>query len=179
MPPRGSVHGSTMPAGWTPSIKVGGVANRRRGALNSTSVVTGTHDLHGATRRGVRPDFSGAINQVAGWNNAQFITKADGILYARTVNNAARCSSHSAPAWFGAPHRFAIRWATAACSTKSTAPRSRITRRRRSARCGRCSSATCRQWAAVVRRRLDRVSPYAATGTSRRASSTPASPCSG
>jgi len=112
------------------------------------------HDLHGATRRGVVATFSGAINQVAGWNNAQFITKADGILYARTVNNAGQVQLALGTGLFGAPTGSRSGGRTAACSTKSTHPGPRITASTISTM-WRCSSATCRQWAAARSCRLD------------------------
>jgi hypothetical protein len=109
---RAEFTGTALPAAWTASLKKRGTAVLAGGLLTIDFATVSNTTIY---KPGVAVEFvatfSGAVNQLAGFTSAQFITKSDGKLYARSVSTP-MTETPLGTAYFGAPHRFRITWTT-------------------------------------------------------------------
>jgi hypothetical protein len=112
--------GGLLPTGWTSTmLAIGGTSVVGNGSLavNGTSVLSPISYTAGHTLEFVAT-FSGTPNQNAGFGLttallppfAMFGTKADGLLYARSLAPGITLETAIPGSWFGAPHRFRIDW---------------------------------------------------------------------
>ncbi len=105
--------GTALPAGWSTSLKSKSGMVRVADDQMTIDYATVTSTTLYTVNRSAEFSavFSGATNQYAGFGNAQFIVKADGVLYARSVSSTVT-ETPLGKTLFGAPHRFAIVWKT-------------------------------------------------------------------
>jgi hypothetical protein len=109
--------GTALPTGWSGSVSKGGVYSVSGGWL-SVDGGSVSAPLYGAN---TLAEFSvtfaagataavGVPNQFAGFVNAQFITKADGRLYARTSTSMGILETPIVLPAYGTAYRFGVRW---------------------------------------------------------------------